>query len=359
MRTVCLIRWDMSLKGGAEKMTALLANELSAYHNVIVLSLFSENRKIAYEFNRNVEVYCLSACRKPLRYQILYVLFRFIYFMLKKHVEVVFLIDTTVFWLSPILYFMGIKNISCEHSNLKNKDRLNKKYMCLRYLAVKYTDCIVTLTQEDRDAYIDRFNVKSSNICCIYNFIDQMEYENRYNVDSKIIVSVGRFDRIKGYEMLVDVAEMVFREYKDWIWHIYGDGDKKYFKEIKALIKERNLEKNIILMGQTDDVDSVYDNAAMLVLTSYNEGLPMVLLEAKQHHLPIISFMCPTGPAEIVENGISGFLIPCYDKVVMAKKIIYLIENKSSRNKFSMEAVTNLGKFSKEVIITKWLDLLR
>ena len=96
----------------------------------------------------------------------------------------------------------------------------------------------------------------------------------------------------------------------------------------------------------------------MYVLPSYREGLPLVLLEAKANKLPIVSFDVVTGPREIVRDNVDGFLIPCYNKKLMAKKIIELIEKKELRLKFSNNSQENINKFSKQEIMKKWIDLI-
>ena len=93
-------------------------------------------------------------------------------------------------------------------------------------------------------------------------------------------------------------------------------------------------------------------------MTSYYEGLPLVLLEAQQYKLPIVSFNCPTGPSEIIRDGVNGFLVDNYDVDGMVEKISELIENEALRKSFSNNTLLDIEKFSKEKIIQQWLDLI-
>ena len=93
-------------------------------------------------------------------------------------------------------------------------------------------------------------------------------------------------------------------------------------------------------------------------MTSRYEGLPLVLLEAQQYNLPIVSFRCPTGPSEIVEDRINGFLIDCYDVDQMSEKLLELMENDDLRQSFSEHAKDNMDKFDKNKILNQWIELI-
>ena len=92
-------------------------------------------------------------------------------------------------------------------------------------------------------------------------------------------------------------------------------------------------------------------------MTSYYEGLPMVLLEAKANSLPIVSFDCYTGPSEIIRNDVDGYLIKNDDINEMIEKINLLIYDSEKRQKFSKNSRGNINKFKKEKIIKKWKEL--
>ena len=169
-------------------------------------------------------------------------------------------------------------------------------------------------------------------------------------------MSVGRFSPEKQYNVLVEIADSVLKRYLDWKWYIYGNGET--FPEIQNKIRLLGLEERIILKGEASDVSKIYAQAAMFVLTSQREGLPLVLLEAKANHLPCISFDIISGPGEIIQDNIDGFLIKPYEKEEMIKAIETLINNKSLRIKMSKSTGNNLEKFSNKTIMEKWETLI-
>lgn len=132
------------------------------------------------------------------------------------------------------------------------------------------------------------------------------------------------------------------------------------FNEIKEKIIKYNLRDNVILKGAINPilVYNQYNNYAMFVLTSYREGLPLTLLEAKANKIPIVSFDIETGPNEIVENNVNGFLIEKYNIKEMAIRIDELLKNKDLRQKFSNNAYKNINKFRQDTIINEWINLI-
>lgn len=72
---------------------------------------------------------------------------------------------------------------------------------------------VVVLTEKTKKDYIKKFHVPTSKICCIYNWIekDVLELKQPYNLESRKILSVGRFGKEKGYDMLVEVAKKILR----------------------------------------------------------------------------------------------------------------------------------------------------
>jgi glycosyltransferase involved in cell wall biosynthesis len=171
-------------------------------------------------------------------------------------------------------------------------------------------------------------------------------------------LSVGVVREIKGFDMLVDIAKIVFKKHPDWSWEIYGDQTSSYTVKIQEKINLYKLNKQLILKGLSQNIDAEYSKSAFIVMTSRMEGLPMVLLEAKAHNLPIVAFDIQTGPSDIVCDNQNGFLIEPYNIEKMAEKINLLIENDELRKQFSDNAVLDSEKFSPERIIEQWTSLL-
>ena len=340
MFNIALIREDLTVKGGEERIASTLSSELSEKYNVHLINLYKNN--VAYGISKNVIYIALNQSRNKIRKSIFTDSIKLRKYLLKNKIRVILVIGRTTV-LQTILAVLGtnIKVIFCHHHaiNIDNYTRQIKEkiYKKLVYLFVKYrANRIVTLTNNDRINY----------------------YINGKRIVSKKFITVGRIDFAKGYEYLIEVAKLVFDKYPDWQWHIYGDGETEYKNKIIDLIKGNNLQSHVILMGNRSDIYDLYQKYSFYVMTSRYEGLPMVLLEAKAKKLPIISFDINSGPSDIVRDGVDGYLVIPFDCNTMADKICELIENPELRQKFSDNAHGNIDKFSKEKIMKQWCDLI-
>ena len=276
----------------------------------------------------------------------------------ERKIDIVFLMGFQVSLLVILMTFgKRCKYIFCDHEALLSRWN-EKKITLIRYLTALLSNKIVTLTRKNALDYISKFKLSNKKVTYIYNSIDDKILKNvrEYDTQSKIILSVGRFSPEKQYNVLVEIADSVLKRYLDWKWYIYGDGET--FPEIQNKIRLLGLEERIILKGEASDVSKIYAQAAMFVLTSQREGLPLVLLEAKANHLPCISFDIISGPGEIIQDNIDGFLIKPYEKEEMIKAIETLINNKSLRIKMSKSTGNNLEKFSNKTIMEKWETLI-
>ena len=253
--------------------------------------------------------------------------------------------------------FLKQKLVFCDHSSLSSQLD-DKKAVILRKLGALFSSKTVLLTDRNLEDYKSILHIKGSKLVRIYNFCNDKFYDNarEYNNNTKKIISVGRLSREKGFDLAVEVAKKLFASNKDWEWHIYGDGPERQYLENK--ISEYNLQKNLILMGNTSEPHKIYNNYSIFVMPSYREGFSLTILEAKINHLPCVSFDCIAGPSDIISDKKDGFLIPCYDISEMSDKIKLLINDPDLRRQFSKNSCINLHKFDRKNIIDQWKNLI-
>ena len=138
---------------------------------------------------------------------------------------------------------------------------------------------------------------------------------------------------------------------------ICGEGPER--NHLEELIRENNLQENLILKGTVQNMEEQYQKAAMFVMTSQMEGLPMVLLEAKSWGLPLVSFDIMTGPSDIIQDGVNGYLIEEGNIDEMAERIVELIKEDSKRKAFSKESQRDMDKFEMKKITSQWNELVK
>lgn len=328
--------------GGTERVATSLANQLSDVYQITILSKGFGNKKNAYLLKNTVNdikftggtVRFLTQCKR---------------YIAQSKPDLI--IIHTMSKLTPVLLLAGIRadNVwSLEHISF---DFHNSLFRYLRHKLYKKLDKVITLTHEDAKNYAfiaDKVSViANSNSLPIRHSVNSL--------DSKIFVSIGRLTSQKGYDLLIKAWSLVEKKHPDWSLHIYGDGEDK--EKLERLIRHFNLQ-NIIIKGSTLDVQSAYDSASIYVMSSRFEGFGMVLIEAQSRGLPIVSFDCPSGPAEIISDSIDGYLVENGNTDMLARSIIHLIENESIRKKFSDNALLSAERFEPEKIMSQWMSLI-
>lgn len=357
MKNICFLNGDMSRSGGTERVTAIIANELSKTKkfNVYILSISNAtntsffqldykviHNRILKEENINFKKQYLNVVRGIRRY------------IKQNNIDVLIDVDVIEDLFSiPATRFTKTKLISWEHFHFYENNGTKLRDVA-RKLSAKYSDKIITLTEMDKNNYIENLNVRNK-IQCIYNPITKIPKEN-CDISSKQILSMGRLTYQKGFDMLCDVANKVLHDNPDWTWVILGEGEDRQLIEKK--IKEYGLEGRLILKGNVSNVDDYYKSSSIFVMTSRFEGLPMTLLEAKSYGLPIVSFDCMTGPSDIVDNNKNGYLIEDDNLNEMEDKINIIISNENVRNEFSCNSKHNIDKFKIDTVIKIWTKLM-
>jgi glycosyltransferase involved in cell wall biosynthesis len=112
------------------------------------------------------------------------------------------------------------------------------------------------------------------------------------------------------------------------------------------------------LPGPVKNLDEQLLEASMFVLSSRFEGLPMVLLEAMSRGVPVVSFDCPTGPGEIVEDDRNGLLVPAGDIEALAAAMLALIRDEPRRLRCGAGALETASEYALDSIGPRWTELL-
>ena len=135
-------------------------------------------------------------------------------------------------------------------------------------------------------------------------------------------------------------------------------------RRIWSEVQKTHPDWTLDIHHHTSDVVSAYANGSIFVLTSNAEGMPMTLLEAQQMGLPVVAFDCPYGPADIIMDGETGYLIPLTvngseqeaDKLFV-DRLTYLMDHPDIRSKMGIAAQRASQRFNKERIMNQWLKL--
>lgn len=232
-------------------------------------------------------------------------------------------------------------------SFLKKKIATLGEWLDYHFLVTR-VDRIVVLTQEDRIT-----NWKDNpKIDVIPN---PVRFENDLTADvsqNKRILAAGRLTYQKNFSSLIRAFRRIANKYPEWTLVILGEGEERILLE--NLIDSLSLQRQVLLPGNVSNVRDWMFDSSMFALSSRTEGLPLVLIEAMSVGLPVISYSCPTGPKDVISNGIDGYLVPPENEEVLAERIATLIEDPSLRKRMSIAAIEKSKRFSIDQIIRQW-----
>ena len=111
------------------------------------------------------------------------------------------------------------------------------------------------------------------------------------------------------------------------------------------------------LEGFNRDMAARFDEASLFVLSSRREGMPMVLLEAMAAGLPVVAFDCPTGPAELLDGGRSGVLVPVGDSAALADGILRVVTDRAEQRRLADAAEDRASAFDISATAARWESL--
>lgn len=205
---------------------------------------------------------------------------------------------------------------------------------------------LVTLTQGDADDW----KRVCQHVCVIPNVVHLNESDNHVLCQSKKTIFVGRFDAQKDFGTMLNIWALVQQCHPDWILSVYGNGKLKPLFEELVKIRELNIE----IHPAVPNIMEQYMASSMLLMTSLYEPFGLVLVEAMSCGLPVVAFDCPYGPADIINDGVDGFLVEDRNIEKYAKKVCQLIEDEQMRQNMGRAAVLSAQRYRAEIIMPQW-----
>ena len=373
-----IIHRSFALVGGAERVITDKANYLAKEgHQIMLVSYEQGVHPLPYELHPSVQYkdldcrfFTLSKYSAPMH---LYHFFRLKRRFRENLRSVVLdfnpdvvvlasdwqtLMGTVVETVSPIpviaefhnTYDYVMRRVGVSEGWLKTK--LTQFYYCQTIKNLGKCAQLVVLTECDARGWRQHFK----NVTVIPNpvtlFPDVIDDVPK---DLGRIIYVGRFNHEKRIDRLIAAFSMIAEKYPIWHVDIFGDGNEK--KNLLNQIKELKLEGRIIIHEPTKAIFDEYKRSEMLVLCSEHEASPLVLVEAMACGVPCVSFDCPNGPREIIEDGVTGLLAKNGNVHDLALKIEWLIENNAKRNDMGEKARLFASTRQLPVVMEKWISL--
>jgi len=226
-------------------------------------------------------------------------------------------------------------------------------------------DSVIAVSKGVANDLIDYFGIPSFKLKVIYSPVELNQIENLKKIPLEnselsagmpIVSALGRFYWQKGFNYLLEAMALLVSNGQAIKLVIIGDGPLR--KDLERLAKKLGIDKNVFFTGLQENPFKFLARSTVFVCSSLWEGLPNVLLEAIACGVPVISTDCPSGPSEVIKNGVNGMLVPLASSKALAEAMFILINNPDLRQKFVMEGKKAILNFGIEEIAKEYKDAL-
>lgn len=210
-------------------------------------------------------------------------------------------------------------------------DVTGRKRRIVNRLLLERRDRVVAVGGAVREALIRNEGIPADRIEVVHNGIDLARFSSAavdrqatrlelgIGRDDLVAILVARLDPLKDHATAIRAFARVVGRRPDAHLLLVGDGPER--DAIRARIAEAGLEQCVRMLGQRDDVPRLLGASDLALLTSRSEGIPLTLLEAMAAGLPIVATDVG-GVGEVVEPGVTGFLVPAGDDGAIADRML-------------------------------------
>lgn len=224
-------------------------------------------------------------------------------------------------------------NTSLSHTekyNFSSSFRKKLTFSLVKYLYPK-VDYSIAQCHDMKLDLVQNYHFDSKRVKVIYNPVnDKIEKsysESKYKKEG-FILAVGRLSKEKRFDIAIKIFAKVNQQYPQLKLKFVGQGDQEEY--LKEFASKCGVYQSVEFLGFQKDLGQFYKNAKLTLMTSSFEGFPNVLVESITLGTPVVSFDCPTGPREIIQDGINGFLVEKDNEKMLEEKIIKAINMKWS-----------------------------
>lgn len=259
-----------------------------------------------------------------------------------------------------------------EHVPLKashrNKHlRLNER--TVRFLmggAYKKAEAVVAVSKGLAKELVEEFDLPHEKVRVIYNPVIQDELFEKAKEpvahpwltpgEEPVFLAVGRLVAEKNFELLIRAFAKVRREKASRLL-ILGEGPER--PRLQSLVRSLGLSEFVDMPGFVPNPYPYMVRASALVLSSLYEALPTVLIEGLALGVPIVATDCPFGPAEILEEGRWGRLVPMADEAALAQAMLEVLLDPPSEEERSAARKSAIERFGLQRGVDEYWNLIQ
>lgn len=359
--------------GGIESSTINTANELSKFYKVNIVSFYKLKRNITSTINKDISIKYLYK-KEPNKEDLINsiknkniikilsngllaikILFLKQYLNIKEmyNCDSKYVVSTRNEYSILLSEFGNTNAIKIAQEHMHHRD--NKKYINNIKYGFNNIDYLFALTESLKKDYLKFLkNNKHTKVVVVPNIIYLPKKRSKLN--NKNLITISRLNPIKKIEDMIDIFSKI--KSKKSKLYIVGDGEE--LPKLKSIVDKDKLNDKVIFTGYKtkEEMEEYICDSSIFLLTSWSEGLPMVLLEAMSYGVPCIAFSTKSGVSDIIDDNVNGFIINNRNKNKYIEKIDELLNNKELLNEFSSNSIIKAKKFTAKEIIKKWQEVL-
>lgn len=352
--------------GGAERVLSNLTNELVKRGHEITIAI--NERQIAYELDSRIRIISAPQRRwyqgnNPFKRIIRNIALNK---RNRKHTkrviqmtgpEVIISFMRCNLW-SIIRYHKNVPIIHSEHNAYDR--RLGLNFYFHRFFVNRFFNKVCVLTSFDQ-GYALAKGLKNTVVMPNPNTflpISEEEFDMTFDKRKNVLVC-GRISawRIKGFDLAIKAFARVAQNFPGVDLDIAGSGDDHSKNYLLSLAKKEGVGNRVHLLGQQKDIENVYKQHKVFLLSSRTEGFPMVVTEAMSIGTPCVSFERLS--SSIIVNGIDGLLVKDLDVSGLSKALETLLYDDKLRRTYGLEAIKNISRFSSSNVATRWEEMIK
>ena len=343
MATVMLVCERLDLAGGVERFVCDLANHLSrSGHTVLVAAGAALRATVPYALSPAVHlvpadlplvhtVYAPGPLRRWHLARRQWQLGRALAAVARRSRPDVLVLNGLTTACAFLMFAPGLapRAICCDHNHF---DARSRPWRWLRHRLYRRAAAVVSLTEADRA----RFAAIHPRTTVITN-ASSLRAVAPALVNELRVLAVGRFVAQKGFDLLLTAWAEVLRHEPGARLRIVGEGPLQ--ASLHAQARALGIDRGVDWCPPTNAIEAEFRAAAVFVLPSRYEGMPLALLEAQALGVPAVAFDCPTGPREILGDD-TGLLVPAQDVPGLAAALLRLLADPGLRARMAQAAIT-------------------
>lgn len=256
---------------------------------------------------------------------------------------------------TPLFLFRKLNNYPPNNFKTKAIEWMEK-------VVIKKADGLSSPSKMLAKIVADSLNFKKDKIKIIPNLVDTSFFSpSNRKAASPIVLFVGRLERIKGADILIEAINKIDGNVPDAEFMLIGDSTPDFRIKLTARIKEYHLQNKVNLLGKIDylKLPAYYQKASLFVIPSRWDNFPGSCLEAEASGLPIIASSVGGLKEQLVKDGKNGFLVAPENASELAQKMSLLLKNPELRQQMGQESLKIVKNYQPSCVAEKMVEYYR